>query len=208
MIRLVIILGTFVVSVLANGQTTYESDMQKALELFDNGNLEDAGNLFEKIAETEQNNWLPNYYVALTNSLQSFTVSEKDQKENLLEKAEKFLKTIAEKQPDNVEIMVVQALIDTGWIVYDPMTYGQRNFNKILAIYAKARRIDPQNPRVALSSVEFDMNSTKYMGGNPKDFCNDLKKVTELFVTFKPETEFHPNWGAERIEILLRECNL
>lgn len=207
MVRIIFIVATLVFSVVAKAQTSYEKEMKNALELLDNGKFEEAGNQFEKIAETEKENWLPNYYVALSNTFYSFSVSDKKQKADLLEKSEKFLKKSSENQSENVEIMVVQALIDTGWIVYEPMIYGQQNFGKVLETYTKAKQIDPKNPRVALSSVQFDMNSAKYMGRNPKDFCKDLEKVIELFATFKPETEFSPNWGLKNTQELVQQCN-
>jgi hypothetical protein len=32
------------------------------------------------------------------------------------------------------------------------------------------------------------------------------KKAIELFATFKPETEFHPNWGLEKAKTLAQQC--
>jgi len=32
------------------------------------------------------------------------------------------------------------------------------------------------------------------------------KKAIELFATFKPETEFHPNWGLDNAKKLSLEC--
>jgi tetratricopeptide (TPR) repeat protein len=207
MIRLVLFLVSMTLSLFVNGQTSYEDDMRRALDLFENGSFKESSQLFEKISESQTDNWLPNYYVALTNSLGSFEISsDKEEMVKMLTKAQDFLDKEIAKQPENVELMVVQAFIDTGWILYDPMKYGIRGMNKALQTFNKAAQIDPTNPRVAFSRVQFDMNSSRYMGGNPSDYCEDLKKAIKLFATFKPETELHPNWGLENAKKLSLEC--
>src|SRR5690606_996596 len=118
--------------------------------LFEQGNFEESATVFEKIAETPQEDWLANYYVALTNSLGSFGLSsDKDKMAKMLEKAQSYLDRETSKHPENVELMVVQSFIDTGWIIYDPMTYGMRGMNKALEVYNRASKLDPTNPRVA-----------------------------------------------------------
>jgi tetratricopeptide (TPR) repeat protein len=207
MIRFVLFLTSLILSTIVSGQTSYQDDMKKGIELFEQGNFTESANVFEKIAENQTDNWLPNYYVALTNSLGSFEFSsDKEEMVKMLTKAQDFLDKEITKQPENVELMVVQTFIDTGWILYDPMKYGIRGMNKALQTFNKAAQIDPTNPRVAFSRVQFDMNSSRYMGGNPSDYCEDLKKAIELFATFKPETEFHPNWGLENAKKLSLEC--
>lgn len=207
MIRLVLFLVSMTLSLFVNGQTSYEDDMRRALDLFENGSFKESSQLFEKISESQTDNWLPNYYVALTNSLGSFEISsDKEEMVKMLTKAQDFLDKEIVKQPENVELMVVQTFIDTGWILYAPMTYGMKGMNSVLQTFNKAAQIDPTNPRVAFTRVQFDMNSSRYMGGNPSDYCEDLKKAIELFATFKPETEFHPNWGLENAKKLSLEC--
>lgn len=192
----------------SQAQNSYESDMQQAIELFENGKYEQSSEQFEKIAKSNPENWLPNYYVALTNSLGSFQISsEKEKMKAMLEKAQDFLDKELSAQPENAELLVVQAFIDTGWIVYDPMSYGMRGMDKALQVYNSASQIDPTNPRVAFTRVQFNMRSSQYLGGNPKDFCADLKKAIELFATFKPETKFHPNWGLSQATLLTQECD-
>jgi hypothetical protein len=37
-------------------------------------------------------------------------------------------------------------------------------------------------------------------------YQDDMEKAIELFATFKPETEFHPNWGLEKAKTLAQQC--
>jgi tetratricopeptide (TPR) repeat protein len=207
MIRILLFIASLILSTIVSGQTSYEDDMKKGIKLFEQGNFEESAVIFEKIAENSQDDWLPGYYVALTNSLGSFGLSsDKEKMAKMLEKAQDFLDRELKKQPENVELLVVQTFIDTGWIIYDPMTYGMRGMNKALEVYNRASKLDPTNPRVAFTRVQFNMHSSQYMGGNPSDYCEDLQKAIELFATFKPETEFHPNWGLERAKTLAQQC--
>lgn len=208
MIRIVTFLASLMLSfAAANAQSSYNGDMRKGIQLFEQGHHEQAAAVFEKIAENSQDDWLPGYYVALTNSLGSFGLSsDKEKMSSMLEKAQDFLDRELEKRPENVELLVVQTFIDTGWIIYSPMQYGMRASQKVWEMFNTTRRIDPTNPRLNLAQVQFNMHSSRYMGGNPMEYCGDVQKVIELFSTFKPETEFHPNWGLESAKVLAQQC--
>ena len=52
------------------------------------------------------------------------------------------------REPDNPELLVMQAMIHTGWIASDPMTYGMTLSSKVMELYTKAQVVAPQNPRV------------------------------------------------------------
>src|SRR5690606_31406329 len=141
MIRFVLFIAWLILSTIVSGQTSYEDDMKKGIKLFEQGNFEESTVIFEKIAENSQDDWLPGYYVALTNSLGSFGLSsDKEKMAKMLEKAQDFLDRELKKQPENVELLVVQTFIDTGWIIYDPMTYGMRGMNKALEVYNRASK--------------------------------------------------------------------
>ena len=75
--KLVIILVVFVTS-LINAQTNYEKGMQKAFELWGNNNPVEASNMFERIANAEPDNWLPPYYAAQINIVNSFGEKDED----------------------------------------------------------------------------------------------------------------------------------
>lgn len=208
MIRIILFLMVTMVSFCVSAQNNYEFKMKEAIALFDNGDIKESSILFEEIALGESQSWLPNYYVALSNALLSFEAQDKDEKSKLIEKSEVFLNKELSKESENAEILVVKSLIYTAWIVYDPFLYGQQNFNLILNTNAKAKRIAPKNPRVVYQTALIEMNGAKYMGGNPSDYCDDMKQAIELFATFKPESELHPNWGLQNAKKAIeQECN-
>lgn len=206
MIRVILLIASLTLSMVVEGQNKYSKDMQEALALFNEGNYEKAIPTFEQIASYSEQEWLPNYYVSLSYIMNSFTVSDKIRKKELLENADTYFQNIASSQAQNPEVMNLEAMLYMGWIVYNPMQYGALYFNSVLEVYNRARKIDSANPRVAYMAVQFDMNSTRYLGGDPMDFCLDLEKAIELFHNFKPESEFHPNWGLDQAEDLYTKC--
>ncbi len=184
----------------------YEQGMGKAFGLWKEGKSEEATALFERIASAEKNNWLPNYYVALVNTTDAFNPKNKDNSSALLDKAQKALDEAATISLDNPEIMVLQAMIYTAWLVQDPMTNGMKYSALAMKEYGKALAIAPNNPRVVFGKAEFEIGSAQYWGTDTKPMCEQIAKSIELFANFKPESEFHPKWGLDRAQEALKNC--
>ena len=101
---------------------------------------------------------------------------------------------------------IKQYSIHTAWIVYDPMTNGQKLSGDVLYILNKAYKIAPENPRVVFQKASFEIGMANYFGQDTKPICAQIEKAIELFTTFKPETALHPNWGLDRAEAELKNC--
>jgi hypothetical protein len=184
----------------------FEQGMGKAFGLWKEGKSVEASALFERIASAENSNWLPNYYVAFVNVSEAFNPKNKDNATALLEKAQKALDQAATISVDNPEIMVVQALIYTAWLVQDPMTNGMKYTPLVMKEYGKALAIAPNNPRAMFGKAEFEIGGAQYWGTDTKPMCEQIAKSIELFANFKPESEFHPKWGLERAQEALKNC--
>lgn len=197
-----LLLGTTV-----SGQDQYTKGMQKAFALWGEGKTADASNLFERIASAEPDNWLPFYYAAQVNTVASFGEKDEAKLTQQLEKAQEYTDLAKAISPDNSEIMVQQAMVHTAWVAFDGATHGMTLAPKVASIYAKAAELDPNNPRVIFSKAEWDMGSARYFGGDMAPYCKDVERSIELFDNFKPESEFHPNWGKDRAVATLESCN-
>lgn len=202
----IIIIATLLVSVLSNAQTNYEKGMQKAFELWGENKSDAAVNMFERIASAEPDNWLPPYWAAQINIVTSFGEQDKDKLAAKLKKGQDLLNDATAISKNNPEIMVMQAMLYTAWIASDGATYGMTLSPKVVELYAKAEVMAPDNPRVVASKAEWNIGSAQYFGQDTAPFCKDLKHALELFATFKPETEFHPKWGQDRVAQLLESC--
>lgn len=197
-----------VISIMGNAQPNYEQGMQQAFSLWEEGKNDEASALFERISSAEKDNWLPGYYVALVNTTTAF--SKKDTKEvsNLLNKAQTALDNVLDHYEDNAELMVMQAMIHTAWLAHDPMTHAQKLSPEIMKLYAMAEKLEPENPRVVSSKAQFELGGAQYFGSDTTAICKQLEKSLQLFDTFKPETPFHPNWGKEYTEQVLKGCKM
>lgn len=202
----IIVTIVFFISSYVSAQGQFEQGMGKALQLWSEGKSTEASALFERIAAAEKSSWLPNYYVALVNTNAAFGTKDKEQVSLLLDKAQKALDVEMDKNPNNAELLVVQAMIHTAWIAFDPMTNGQKLAGPVMELYAKANAIAPENPRVVFCKAEFEIGGAKFWGTDTKPMCAQIEKAIGLFATFKPETVFSPSWGLERAQIAQKNC--
>jgi len=204
-----ILIIAFISNFQIQAQSQYESGMSKAFDLWSSGESQEAANLFERIASAEETNWLPFYYTAQIKIVESFDMDDLALKEQQLEKAQELLdQAKANSQPENVENMVLQAMLHTSYITLNPSVYGMKLSGTVNSIYNRAMEIAPENPRVVLSKAEWDMGSARFFGEDPTQYCNDLKKSLILFSTFKAEEAFYPSWGEDRAQQnLSRNCN-
>ena len=195
----------FVASIVS-AQTQFDQGMKKALQTWKNGNSKEALVQFEKIASVEKTNWLPNYYIALINTTQAFGEQDKTKMLSLIESAQKAQDFCNDLAMDNPEVLVMQAMIHTASIVYDPMTNGQKLSGDVMYILNKAYKIAPENPRVVFQKASFEIGMAQYFGQDTKPMCAQIEKSIELFATFKPETAFHPSWGLDRAQEAVKAC--
>jgi len=190
------------------GQTKYEKGMKKAFELWQQDKVWDAANMFERIAQAEPDQWLPSYYVSQINVIKSFGETDETVLTAQLKKALDFLndtKAIAKEDPN---VMVLEAQYYTAWIAYDGQQYGMKYSGKVAQLYQQAAALAPENPIVLLGKAEWDIGAARFFGQSTEPYCKDLERAAELFTTFKPETEFHPSYGAERVqEVIKTNCN-
>ena len=205
MTKIIVAIVLFISS-LVSAQGQFEQGMGKAFQLWDEGKNTEASAMFERIAAAEKTSWLPNYYVALVNTTTAFGTKDKEQISLLLDKAQNALDVELIKTPNNAELLVMQALIHTAWIAFDPMTNGQKLSGKVMELYGKAQAIAPENPRVIIGKAEFEIGGAKFWGKDTKPMCAQIEKAIGLFATFKPETPFSPKWGLERAEAALKNC--
>jgi hypothetical protein len=205
MIRLIVLYVLMITGSVA-AQSKYETGMQKAFGLWGEQKPAEASAMFERIAAVEKDNWLPDYYVALINTTEAFMTKDKEKLSGLLAKAQTAQDAATAISPDNPELMVMQCLIYTAWIVYDPMTNGMKYSSKANELYAKALVLAPNNPRVVFSKAEFEIGGAAYFGQDTAPMCKEIERAVGLFATFKLETPFHPNWGADRAQEKLKEC--
>ncbi|MDQ6531635.1 hypothetical protein [Flavobacterium sp. LHD-85] len=205
MTKIITVITLFICSLLS-AQTQFEQGMNKAFGLWKEGKNTEASALFERIAAAEKNSYLPNYYVAMINATAVFTEKDKAKIDLLLTKAQDALDIELIKDQANSELYVMQALIYTGYVVADPMTNGMKYSAKVMEAYAKAKALDPNNPRAVFGEADYQIGGAKWTGVDTKPLCAQVDKSIELFNTFKPATPYSPKWGLERALEIQKTC--
>lgn len=187
-------------------QTQYQTGMQKAFSLWEEGKMTEASQLFERISTVEKDNWLPSYYAATVEILGSFGLKDEAILKAKLTKAQEFLDVAKSNSENNPEIIITQALLNLGYIAFDGQKYGMILSGKNNQLYAQALAIAPNNPRVILGNAEWNMGAAKFFGKSTKPFCEDIKRAIELGKEEKIEIEFYPKFLLERAEEVLKQC--
>lgn len=201
----ILILSLLTITTLT-AQDQYTKGMSKALSLWGEGKIVEASNLFERIAMAEEDNWIPYYYIAQVNTVASFGEKDEQKLTQQLEKAKEFVDIAKRISPDNPELLVQEAMINTAWMAFDGATYGPMLSGKNMQLYNQALQLAPENPRVVYSKASWDMGTARYFGKDTSPYCKDVERALELFATFENDTPFYPSWGEDQAKRELEQC--
>ncbi len=163
-------------------------------------------NNFERVATAEKNQWLPYYYAALCQVNYGFMEQNKEKIDGYADKATTLISKADSLSPNNSEISCVKSMIASCHMMVDPMQrwqeYGQESSSNMEA----AMQQDPANPRPYYLKGQSLKYTPEQFGGGCTTAKPQLQIALEKFATFKPFSEISPNWGKERVEMLIKEC--
>ncbi|MFL1896716.1 hypothetical protein ACJRPK_13505 [Aquimarina sp. 2-A2] len=201
----ILILVSFTLNMLT-AQTPYDEGMKKAFELWESDKADEAANLFERIANAEDQHWLPYYYAAQINIIQTYRTKDAATIEARLKKAQKFINHANLISKDNAELFILEAMLNTAYVAYNPSNYGMTHSPKE-ALYQQAKSLDSMNPRAILNHAEWKMGSAKYFGTDPKQYCPEINKAIALFENIENKTPYYPTWGLNQVARIQKNCN-
>ena len=193
-------------SMVAYGQSSYDKEMEIALKAWGNNNQEGL-NAFKQMSEEYLPSRLPQYYMALIQTLISFESNDLIKKEALIDEAKLAIEGLRRKYPNDPEILNLKALNLTAEIVLNPMKNGMALMDEVNETYREALNLEPNNPRSILGQAEFNLNASKFIGGDTTSNCKALEKALALFKLEKKQ-KFEPQWGQKQAEnVLKNQCN-
>lgn len=212
--KLILAAAFIAASVLSFGQSDkYVAAMKKNMTAMDSAfsnpaSLLTLSNNFERIAAAEKNQWLPFYYAALCQVNYAFMQMQGNMSavDGIADKANALIAKADSLQPNNSEISCIKSMIATCHMIVDPMTRWQQYGEEIEKHNADAMKQDPANPRPHYLKGENLKGTPEQFGGGCGAAKPLLLKAQELFASFKPASELHPNWGKQRVDMLLNEC--
>ena len=190
----------------------YMKAMQSNIAMLDSGyikgNMAELSNNFERIAEAEKTQWLPYYYASYCAVANAYTEQDKSKTDGIADRAEQLIKK-AEiiNGKENSEICVIKSMIASSHMMVDPQARWQQYGEASASNIAKAKSMDPTNPRPVYLEGQSKFYTPESFGGGKAPAKELFIKALKMFDTFKPETSLHPNWGKSTTAYFLAQCN-
>ena len=185
----------------------YHNAMNDAIELMNNSEKDNAlvtaKNKFERIAQMKSEDWLPLYYLGLSNVYMSFGAEEnKDElADHALDIVEKAVK-LTKDSDDLSELYTLQGLIYVAKFLVDPMSRGQKFGQLSNQAYQKALALNPKNPRAKLMQIESEKGAAQFFKQDLQPFYQRAAQLVKTWDDFTPKSDIHPNWGKTRAQEL------
>lgn len=188
----------------------YHDAMSKNIAMLDTAQNSNAlqliANNFERIANAEQNKWLPYYYASYALARSIYTISDQSKIDAVLDKADRFISIADSLQPKNSEIITVKAFVASGRIMVNPMVRGAQYGPISGTFLEQAIQLDPTNPRPYMLKGTSAFYTPPQWGGGKDKAAQLLQTAMDKYVAFKPADDIAPNWGEKRTQDLLAQC--
>lgn len=162
---------------------------------------------FERVGDAEKTQWLPYYYSSFSTlmaaNMKTMGKQDKDVTDPAADKAEASLNKALALTKESSETWVIKKMIATMRMMGDPMSRYATDGAAAAEALSNAREMNPNNPRVYLLEGQDKFYTPEQYGGSKTEAKKLFQKSLELFGTFKPETEIHPNWGKNQVNYFL-----
>ncbi len=169
-------------------------------------NLLTLANKFERIAIAEKNQWLAYYYAAFCQVNYTYMEQDKSKVDAIADKATELIDKADALMPNNSEISCIKSMIASAHMMVNPMQRYQEYGPKAQSYIDAAMQQDPSNPRPEYLKGQGIKYTPEQFGGGCAAAKPVLQSSLDKYNTFKPASDIHPNWGKERVEMLLNEC--
>jgi len=187
-----------------NAMKTNISKLDSAMS---NGKMAELANTFERIAEAEKTQWLPYYYASYCNVMQAFLVEDKSKSDVLANKAEELITKAEAVGKENSETYVIRSMIASAHMMVDPQARWQQYGTISATNLAKAKSLDPTNPRPVYLEGQAKFYTPESFGGGKAAAKELFVKALDMFNQFKPASELHPSWGKASTNYFLAQTN-
>jgi len=199
------------ITVVVYGQDAkYIKAMEKNVAMLDTATVtstfQNASNAFERIAGSNQKEWLPLYYQSYSLVMVGIMQEENSKKDEYYDRAEQLINQADALSPDNSEIAVMQSFVTGMQVSVDPMTRGQKLGMKSGMLIEKAIKLDSENPRAYLMKGTGLMYRPAQYGGGKDKALPVLEEAVAKFKAFKPVNSIMPHWGEKRAIEVLEQC--
>jgi tetratricopeptide (TPR) repeat protein len=192
------------------GTPSYEKAMQQALEQLSQANSPEAfravANQFERIAQAEENEWLPRYYAAYSYIIQGAMSQDGSQSDQYLDQAQEYLDQAQRLRPEDSEVVALQGYLHMIRVAADPANRGPELAPQATQVLARAVQMNPGNPRALLLLGQMQYGTAQFFDSDTSEACGLIGQALEKFEKAKPESSLHPSWGKHLAEEMQHAC--
>lgn len=187
----------------AFAQSTYEKAMTPKVQMIEmpKPNLDDytsQANDFARIGDKEKTLWQPYYYAAFSIIKKGRTLMQQNQVSQLddvAKEAQNYIDKAEALSPNNAEIYILKKMNHGLKMMVNPMERWQTEGQAAQQALAKAKELDPENPRITIMEAEDLYFTPEQFGGSKEKGLELFKKSLEQFKTYKLKSALDPNWG-------------
>lgn len=161
---------------------------------------------FLEIANDEKSKWQPYYYASLVTvqkGIELFRANELDKLDEVADAAQIMLDKANNLSANNAEIYILQKMILNLRIMVNPveryMEFGEESEQNL----NKARKIDPENPRINLLEAQEIYFMPQEYGGSKEEGLKLFEKAINQINTYPKKSEFYPSWGKVDVDYFL-----
>lgn len=169
------------------------------------GSLMPLINKMERVATAEPQEWLPQYWVAFGLIAETYRITNNDEKDILLDKAETFIKKAEAISSKNSEIEILKAQYSSGRLMIDPMSRWQKYGGMYETALSEAEKLDPSNPRVDYLKATNLYFTPEGFGGSKDKAKTFFESSLKKYGNFKIAHAHSPNWGKLESEYFLSQ---
>jgi len=201
-----------IVSLVCFGQNAdYDVVMNEAFQFLQKAHTADslqmAVNKFDRIANVEKTKWLPLYYEAYSLVNITYAIKDNDKKDQLLDKADELISKALKIDEKESEILVLKAWALSARIQVSFMTRGGKYSQLSNGELAKAKQMNPENPRIYFMNGQNVFYTPEFLGGGAKKAKPLFELAKQKFEKFTATNSYSPSWGKEINEKMINKCN-
>ncbi|WP_143436438.1 hypothetical protein [Hymenobacter crusticola] len=166
----------------------------------DPAQLREISGKMERAAAVAPADWLPRYYQSYALLINVFQSKEDGEvKDKTLDQAEEALGKARKLGGDESELLVLQAYIYQARLGVAPMMRAMTYPRMVDEAVAKAKTLNPANPRIYLVQANNKYFTPKMFGGGAEAAKPLFEEAKAKYAAFQPKSALAPNWGERQV---------
>jgi hypothetical protein len=165
-----------------------------------------ANNQFDMIAAKWPGEWAANYYNAYAKAYIAGKETDAARKDQLLDQADKYVTAMNNLNAQDDESLVLTAYVAFSRFMVDPANRWKKYLEIMDTNLDKAKKTDPDNPRIYYLQGIPIFNKPVLYGGGKKKARPYFEKASMLFEKQARGSILKPGWGEKDNADYLSKC--